>query len=168
MKISALAIIAAFTMSITACSESPIDPNKTIEVLNDYSELEAIFDSNPETTWVVNFWATTCPPCLKEMPHFAELDRSTDDDVRVLLVSLDLVEHLESRVYPFVEKHQITPEVQLLGDLNYSAWTDEVDPSWYGALPATMMFKGDEKVFRFGAYESYTELNADLVKVFAD
>ena len=111
---------------------------------------------------IVNFWATSCPPCLREMPHFGKLEEEYGSKLKVLLVSLDKVDLLESRVYPFVEKYKITPEVAVLQDPNYSAWTDEIDSSWYGALPATIMIKGKERNFRFGSYESYEELQADV------
>ena len=97
------------------------------------------------------------------MPHFSHLQEEYgSDNVRVLLVSLDDTATLESRVYPFVEKYHITPEVTLLQDQNYSDWTDEIDPTWYGALPATIMLKGNERSFRFGSYKTYEELKADV------
>ncbi len=162
MKFSTLiSPLAVALLTLMACQ--PTQPNDIVEVVDRYEELENLFAENPDQTWVVNFWATSCPPCIKEMPHFRELnDTYKDQDVRVLLVSTDKVEDLESRVYPFIDKYDITPEVVVLGDQNYSAWTDNVDPSWYGALPATMIFNNDKKTFKFGAYPNFQELEADL------
>ncbi|RME24037.1 MAG: TlpA family protein disulfide reductase [Deltaproteobacteria bacterium] len=41
--------------------------------------------------WVlVNFWATWCPPCLDELPHFAALARALEKEPLVMvLVSVD-------------------------------------------------------------------------------
>ena len=129
-----------------SCQDRSRDYNNVVEVYNNYSELEALINSDTVKTWVVNFWATTCPPCLKEMPHFAELEKHYDtEDVKVLLISLDETKYMESRVMPFIGRHKITPEVILLADQNYSAWTDEIDPSWFGALPATLILKGKKK-----------------------
>lgn len=39
---------------------------------------------------VVDLWATWCPPCREEMPHFQKLaDEFWDDDVRVLGMAMD-------------------------------------------------------------------------------
>lgn len=149
-----------------SCNTSSKNYNQEIEVYESFDQLQSLLDAKPETVWVVNFWATTCPPCLKEMPHFAELEKQyMNEKVKVLLVSLDDKKNLDSRVIPFVEKHTITPEVLLLADQNYSAWTDEIDPSWFGALPATLILKGDQRNFRFGAYETYEELLHDVKKI---
>ena len=133
--------------------------SKTVKVYDSFEDLAPVFLRQTDTTYIINFWATTCPPCLREMPHFEELETQYENrNIRILLVSLDSKRQLENRVIPFIQKHLIQPEVVLLADDNYSAWTDRVDPSWYGALPATLIVKGDQRNFKFGAYESYREL----------
>lgn len=151
---------------MNSCKESLPPYNDVVEVFESFDQLQSLIDRNSEKTLVINFWATTCPPCLKEMPHFSELQNQYDpDNVKVYLISLDEKKHLESRVIPFVERRKITPEVILLGDQNYSAWTDEIDPSWFGALPATLILKGEKRNFRFGAYKTYEELLDDLNRI---
>ena len=154
---------------MTSCQIKEENHNETIGTFAEYSELLSIIDSDDSKLWVVNFWATSCPPCIKEMPHFNELEEMyQDENLKILLVSLDRAKDLESRVYPFVEKHAISPEVFLLEDQNYSAWTDEVDPSWYGALPATLIIQGDRRNFKFGIYSTYEELQSDVEKIMGD
>lgn len=36
---------------------------------------------------IVNFWATWCAPCIKELPHFEKIKRKYGDDVVFLLIS---------------------------------------------------------------------------------
>lgn len=166
MKYSFLLLCIGVFSSMLSCQPKKVEINSTIEVIKEFSELQSIIDSENNKVLVVNFWATTCPPCLKEMPHFNKLEESYPrEDVRILLISLDRVQDLDARVYPFVSKHKIQPEVAILEDENYSAWTDKIDASWYGALPATVIIKGEEKRFRFGAYESFEELEADIKSI---
>ena len=40
---------------------------------------------------VINFWATWCAPCVKELPYFAELQREYGDAVRVIAIHSNLV-----------------------------------------------------------------------------
>lgn len=158
-----IVLICALGVLLTGCTPKQ-NPNETIEIIEHFDDLQARFDDAPNELWVVNFWATSCPPCVKEMPLFVRLDKERED-VKILLVSLDRVKDLDNRVYPFVQKHGITPEVVVLGDQNYSYWTEKIDPGWYGALPATVIFKGETRTFRFGEYESFEELVGDVEKI---
>lgn len=151
------------TILLISCKAKQTDFNSTIEVVDQFSDLEEILNSHSDKTVVMNFWATSCPPCIKEMPHFNELEsKYGGKNVKVLLVSLDRAKDLDSRLYPFITKHNIQPEVLLLNDENYSAWTDKVDPSWFGALPATLILHDEQRKFRFGIYESYEDLLGDV------
>jgi peroxiredoxin len=44
---------------------------------------------------VVNLWYSTCPPCAKELPYFAEVDAETDDARFIGVNTLDSVEVME-------------------------------------------------------------------------
>ena len=52
---------------------------------------------------VVNFWATWCPPCLKEMPMLSEL-HTTYKDQGVVVLGLSLDEEGLSITAPFIKK----------------------------------------------------------------
>jgi thiol-disulfide isomerase/thioredoxin len=141
---------------------------QSAQIAESFSEIEPIFSIPNDTTYVINFWATSCPPCIKEMPHFTHLEKSYENEkMRLLLVSLDMKRDAESRVTPFIEKHKITPEVVLLADQNYSAWTEKIDSSWYGALPATLIRKNGKSKFFMGAFDTYEDL-ANEVRPFIE
>lgn len=38
---------------------------------------------------VINFWQSSCPPCISEMPALAELEKSLPDNVQLITVFLD-------------------------------------------------------------------------------
>ena len=169
MKYTLPMLAIGFLMLILTCKPIETDPNATIEVLETFSELQAMMDDEDHEVTVLNFWSTTCAPCLKEMPHFNELETAyRDKKVKIILVSLEKAKRLDSHIYPFVAKLKIKPEVVILTDPNYNVWTDEIDTSWFGALPATLIFKGEQRNFRFGSYKTYEELKVDVEKVLAN
>ena len=88
---------------------------------------------------VVNFWATWCAPCIKEMPFLERLNRE-NKDVKVLLVSLDFdLDHDQSKITGFVLKKKIQSEVVILDESDPTKWIEKIDKNWSGALPATLV-----------------------------
>ena len=64
-------------------------------------------DLSNNTTYVVNFWATWCSPCIKELPHFEYVnEKYSSKNVKVFLVSLDFPSEIESKLqhYDHLEK----------------------------------------------------------------
>ena len=61
---------------------------------------------------IVNFWATWCTPCVKEMPSFENLYRRfRSKGLTILAVSLD--KNSPSKVQEFVDKHKLSFPVLL-------------------------------------------------------
>ncbi|MGD2034612.1 MAG: TlpA disulfide reductase family protein [Bacteroidales bacterium] len=118
-----------------------------IQVL-DFDEFEPYLHLGNDTIYVINFWATWCVPCRKELPVFERfhIDRK-DKKIRVILVSLDSPSRMENSLIPFLEKNNITAEVLLLNDPDFNTWIDKVDPSWSGSLPATLIYNGSGRLF---------------------
>lgn len=104
--------------------------------------------SNPDSVYVVNFWATWCKPCVKELPSFDSLHTAGQPaNLSVILVSLDFSEDLSSRVVPFLRNKKVQSPCVLLDEVNGNDFIDRIDPSWSGAIPATLVKKGDHRVF---------------------
>ncbi len=61
---------------------------------------------------IINFWATWCTPCVKEMPSFENLYRRfRSKGLTILAVSLD--KNSPSKVQEFVDKHKLSFPVLL-------------------------------------------------------
>lgn len=113
--------------------------SQSVEVIK-YEDLERMLTENSDDVQVINFWATWCRPCIKELPYFEAVNDAYEaEGVKVILVSFDFVEDLETKVIPFVNKREISSEVKLLDETDYNAFIDKVDPSWSGAIPATLI-----------------------------
>ena len=108
--------------------------------------------SNPDTFYVVNFWATWCGPCVKELPEFDKLaEQYPGKPVKVLLVSLDFKNDYTKKLPRFIEKKKLQHEVIWFNETNANEFIPKLDPAWQGSIPATMM------VWRKNEYQSFFE-----------
>ena len=125
----------------------------------DFDGLEPMLHISNDTTYVVNFWATWCSPCMQELPGFSRLvEEYRGQKLRVILVNLDLKSHIKSDLLPYLNKTAILPMVVSLDDPNENVWIDKVSPDWSGSIPATVIFKGNRRGFYEKSFE-YAELN---------
>lgn len=105
-------------------------------------DLQNIINSKSEHIKVINFWATWCAPCVKEMPLFEKLDLERDD-VKVTFVSMDLdLDPDPAKVYKFVTRKKLQSEVVILDETDPNSYIELIDKSWSGALPATIVING--------------------------
>jgi len=99
-----------------------------------------------DTTYVVNFWATWCGPCVRELPAFEQVRAAmAQQKVKFLLVSLDYVALLDKKVQPFVLKHGLRSEVVLLDEPDPGTWLTKIDRNWSGAIPFTLVINHQTK-----------------------
>ncbi|MAN58466.1 MAG: thioredoxin [Flavobacteriaceae bacterium] len=127
-----------------------------------FNELEPMLQRTNDTTYVVNFWATWCKPCIKELPYFEKLGAEyANENVKVLLVSLDFPDRLEKQVIPFVKKFGLQSQVVLLDDPDANSWIPKVSEAWSGAIPATIIYNANTRAFYEKSF-TYAELEKAL------
>ncbi|CAN0484489.1 unnamed protein product [Phaeothamnion confervicola] len=102
-------------------------------------ELQELITSKGDNIKVINFWATWCAPCVKEMPFFEKLGQERTD-VKVTLVSMDLdLDPDPAKVHKFVTRKKLQSQVLILDEKNPNSYIELIDKSWSGALPATII-----------------------------
>lgn len=132
----------------------------------DFEAFEPYLHRNSDTTYVVNFWATWCKPCVKELPAFEKLNETyANDKVKVLLVSLDFIKHFETKLIPFIKQHELQSSVILLNDPRSNRWIDKVSEAWSGAIPATVIYRGNKRTFYERSF-TYEELETEMLKFY--
>jgi thiol-disulfide isomerase/thioredoxin len=94
---------------------------------------------------LVNFWATWCEPCIKEVPILNRLHEKLPE-LKMVGVSLDALEN-EGAVKKFIRVHGITYPTYLRQGNQFEATMSKFDPNWTGGLPATFIFKGGKQIY---------------------
>lgn len=131
-----------------------------------FDALQTILSQNNDTTYVVNFWATWCKPCIEEMPFFVEAANVVaGDKVRFVMVSLDMPRKVNQSLYPWLAKNKVPGQVILLNDPDANTWIPQVDSAWDGAIPVTLFFKGNKKEFVNESFDNAKEILAVIKKV---
>ncbi|MDR7211619.1 TlpA family protein disulfide reductase [Flavobacterium piscis] len=121
--------------------------SQQVRLLN-IDQLNERIKNGKDSTYVVNFWATWCAPCIKELPHFERLSAEyKSEKLAVLLVSVDFKSKLNSAVIPFINRKKIKNEVFLLNESSPQDYIDRIDSSWSGSIPATLFIKNDKRKF---------------------
>ncbi|GGE64195.1 AhpC/TSA family protein [Pedobacter psychrotolerans] len=111
-------------------------------------DLDKRLTNGKDTTYVINFWATWCAPCVAELPNFEKLRlANVKNPVKVLLISLDFKSKLQKEVIPFVQKNNINAEVFILNASDRQADIQRVDEHWSGAIPATLFVNKKRRKF---------------------
>ena len=131
-----------------------------------FPELQKRLTHPSDTTYVVNFWATWCGPCVQELPSFEQVRAAqTNKKVKFLLVSLDYASQLDKKVKPFVQKRGLQAEVVLLNEPDPNTWLQKVDPRWSGSIPFTLIVNNQaRKRITFEQPLTAAELTAELRK----
>ena len=86
-----------FFILINYISFSQSDEVKTVN----YNELKPLINKSGEKTYVVNFWATWCAPCIKEIPYYEELNKDS-----LLNILNKLKEGKEVKIGPQTKKRK--------------------------------------------------------------
>jgi thiol-disulfide isomerase/thioredoxin len=102
-------------------------------------QLQNLIGQKADHIKVINFWATWCAPCVKEIPLFEKLGQQRSD-VKILLVSMDLdLDPDPEKVYRFIARKKLQSEVVILNEKDPNSYINQVDKNWSGAIPATLI-----------------------------
>ena len=138
-------------MAFVSCKtdKSQKEKSNTIKVESyTYETLKPLLNKSDDKTYIINFWATWCKPCVEELPAFEKLNAVyKDKNIEVILVSLDFPNQIESRLIPFIKEHNLQSNVILMADLDQNTWIPKISKKWTGAIPATLIYNKSYREF---------------------
>ena len=152
------------TNSTAFVSEAGINKEVVYDSLEvyDFGGIQKFLNKTDDKTYVVNFWATWCLPCVKELPYFEKLNAEyKSKNVEVLLISLDFPNQYDSKLKPFLKKHNIKSKVIALNDTDMNTWIPKVNENWSGSIPATIIYNKNKRDFYEQSF-TYEELENKL------
>jgi thiol-disulfide isomerase/thioredoxin len=150
-----LAVLAAATCALGA-DLKPVDEAG-------YSRLVA---SARGKVLLVNFWATYCVPCRKEMPQLAALGaRYKRQGLEFVTISADEAEQSKDAA-AFLDKAKVAGPAYIRQAKDDDKFTAGIDAKWSGALPATFLYdKSGKKARSFFGEVKLAELEAAIKKL---
>ncbi|MBE2219162.1 MAG: TlpA family protein disulfide reductase [Ignavibacteria bacterium] len=141
--------------------------SQDVTMITTPEEMKAVIEANKGSVILVNFWATWCPPCVKEFPDIMKLNKEySDKGLKLIFVSLDDASETESKLKPFLQKQGVDfvtyqgifPKPEDL--------TDVIDKSWGGEIPVTYFYdKEGKKSASFSGSKKYEEFEKEVLKL---
>lgn len=115
---------------------------------------------------LVNFWATYCVPCRKEMPQLVAMqNRLKAQGFQFVTVSADEPEQTKDAA-AFLDNAKVPAPTFIKQAKDDDKFTAAMDPKWSGALPASFLYdKTGRKVRAFFGEVNVTELEAAVRKL---
>jgi len=115
-SIFTLTTVAALTLAATSAYADQIGDKAKALNISEWVKGQQVDVTDGKNVYVVEFWATWCPPCRKSIPHLTELQKEYKDK-NVVFVGVS-TEDLKT-VQPFVEKQG--------DDMNYTVAVDDAN-----------------------------------------
>ena len=150
---------------IVSCQKNELIPSNV--GLVDSLVFNEIIESNKGNVLVVNVWATWCVPCVEEMPDLIKLaDYYKEKKVRLVSISIDYPEEIQSKILPFIKKHKLNFPVYVNNFDKDEALINYINTEWSGAIPATFVYdkNGIQKEFLLGKH-SFDDFKKSVAQV---
>lgn len=131
--IQRILFVCTFLLVVSAANSQQIPKWKIEDVVKSFS-------ANNDTTYVVNFWATFCKPCIAEIPDFISItNKYKNKKVKLQLVSLDLPAFYPAKIADFAKKNNYKTNIAWLNETDADIFCPMIDAKWSGAIPATII-----------------------------
>jgi thiol-disulfide isomerase/thioredoxin len=119
---------------------------------------------------LVHFWGVTCGPCKVELPELGEFMKH-HPAIDIVTISADLVPNLSPATRSMLHDAGLSAaENWIFSDGFAERLRYEIDPSWQGDIPRTILISRDGEITtiegsaEIAALETWSDAQAELVK----
>jgi len=131
----------------------------TVKLAN-AEDLKALRKNSTGKLLLVDFWATWCGPCVKDLPDFQTMFRMYRHRPFTLVTVSTNYPDAEKGVLRVLKEQHASSTNLLFGDMDIYKLMAAFDPDWNGAVPYTMLIKPDGEV----VYKHQGEIDALKLK----
>ena len=119
-----------------------------VETIN-VEKLEEFLSNRNDKPLLINVWATWCVPCREEFPDLIEISKKYKTKIDIVGISVDLPEEIDSKVIPFLEKHNAGFTNFIVDVKDPEDFINLLNKEWSGAIPATFLYDKNGKQLKY-------------------
>lgn len=99
---------------------------------------------------LVSFYATSCKPCIREIPDLLEIKNSGNLNVDLLMVSVDNKEVVDKYLAGFLHERDVQFSTYYAGgtDAETNKLVHTLVPSWEGTIPLNILMNNKGEVLK--------------------
>ena len=131
----------------------------------DEEAMKALRKNDTKKLRLVNFWATTCGPCVVEFPELVTINRMYRNRAFEMVTVAAQFPDEKGEVLNFLKDKQSSGKNVLFGDKDKYKMIEAFDPKWNAALPYTVLLApGGEVLYKAQGEINPLELKRAIVK----